>query len=96
MLAERRTMTITRAEFQRSLQPLKQHYQVEVDERATEVEITRRSFKVVIQLRDNNPIVLGSLKMPSLEVIFNFEGSATDQIAQFWMRFDLCFRRGGG
>jgi hypothetical protein len=89
-------MTITRPEFLRSLQPLKQHYQIVIDENGTEVEIAHSCFKAVLQLRDNKPIVLGSLNMPTLEVAFDFEATQTDQIAQFWMRFDLCFRRGGG
>jgi hypothetical protein len=89
-------MTISQPEFLRSLLPLKQHYRVEIDESGREVEISRRTFKAVLQLRDNRPVVLGSLNMPSLEVVFSFEEPELEEIEQFWLRFNLCFRRGGG
>jgi hypothetical protein len=96
MWANSRTMTISQSEFLRSLRPLKQHYQIEIDETAREVDIFHRSFRVVLQLHDNKSVVLGSLSMPSMEVHFRFEGSSRDEIALFSKRFDLCFRRGGG
>ncbi|MEW8029042.1 MAG: hypothetical protein AB2792_16650 [Candidatus Thiodiazotropha sp.] len=89
-------MTISRTEFLRSLLPLKQHYQIEIDETVGEVEISRNGLKVVLQLQELRTIVLGSLNMPSLEVVFRFEDSAVEKISRFWSRFDLCFRRGGG
>lgn len=96
MRAESRIMTISRSEFLRSLQPLRQGYQIVIDKRGREVEIIRHAFKVVLQLRDSRPVVLGSLHLPSLEVVFDFNDADPDEIAQFWLRFDLCFRRGGG
>jgi hypothetical protein len=89
-------MTISQPEFLRSLLPLKQHYQVEIDESGREVVISLRSFKALLLLRENKPVVLGSLNMPSTDVLFRFEGSATKEVALFLKRFDLCFRRGGG
>ncbi|MEW8505716.1 MAG: hypothetical protein AB2598_03365 [Candidatus Thiodiazotropha sp.] len=91
-----RTMTISRAEFLRSLLPLKHYYRIDIDESAGSVEISRQRLKVVISLRENRPLKLGSLKMPSLQVDFHFGDSSADEITRFWTRFDLCFRRGGG
>ncbi|WP_369161868.1 hypothetical protein [Candidatus Thiodiazotropha sp. LNASS1] len=91
-----RMMTIAHAEFLRSLSPLKQHYQIEIDEARREVEISCRGLRAVLQLHEMGPVKLGSLTMPSLKVFFRFEDSAVDEISQFWARFDLCFRRGGG
>ncbi|MEW8691283.1 MAG: hypothetical protein AB2535_09340 [Candidatus Thiodiazotropha endolucinida] len=89
-------MTIAHAEFLRSLSPLKQHYQIEIDEAGREVEISYRGLRAVLQLHEMGPVKLGSLSMPSLKVDFRFEDSAVDEISRFWARFDLCFRRGGG
>lgn len=91
-----RTMTITRAEFLRSLSPLKQHYRIDIDKAGGEVEISHRTLRVALQLHDNSPLRLGSLNMSSLRVEFSFKQGAVDEIGKFWSRFDLCFRRGGG
>lgn len=96
MQAESRTMTISHSEFLRSLLPLKQHYRVEINESGREVAISHRSFKVILRLRDNKPVVLGSLNMPSLDVLFRYEEATDDERPLFLKRFDLCFRRGGG
>ncbi|MEW7974543.1 MAG: hypothetical protein AB2798_04425 [Candidatus Thiodiazotropha endolucinida] len=89
-------MTIAHAEFLRSLSPLKQHYQIEIDEAGRAVEISCRGLRAVLQLHEMGPVKLGSLTMPSLKVVFRFDDSAVDEISRFWSRFDLCFRRGGG
>jgi hypothetical protein len=89
-------MTISPAEFLRSLQPLRRLYRIEIDETAREVSISLRSFRGILQWQENKPVILGSLSMPSMEVHFRFSNSAPDEIASFWVRFDLCFRRGGG
>ncbi|MBT2968965.1 MAG: hypothetical protein KME56_00510 [Candidatus Thiodiazotropha sp. (ex Ctena orbiculata)] len=91
-----RTMTISQAEFLRSLLPLKHHYRIEIDEAKGEVEISDQGLRVVISLLENRPLKLGSLSMPSLKVYFSFRDTAADEVARFWSRFDLCFRRGGG
>ncbi|MES9993687.1 MAG: hypothetical protein ABW098_17190 [Candidatus Thiodiazotropha sp.] len=91
-----RTMTISHDEFLRSLLPLKQYYSIDVDAAEGVVEISQGSLRVVMSLHQNRPLILGSLSMPSLEVNFSFGDSAADEIARFWSRFDLCFRRGGG
>ena len=92
----RRMMTISHAEFLRSLLPLRQHYRIDIDKASGEVEISHQRLKAVLSLHENRPLKMGSLSMPSLEVDFNFGNSAADEIARFWSRFDLCFRRGGG
>ncbi|MGD8912451.1 MAG: hypothetical protein PVI97_09850 [Candidatus Thiodiazotropha sp.] len=89
-------MTISQPEFMRSLLPLKQHYRIEIDDTGSEVVIAHRSFRVILQLHENKPVELGSLNMPSMEVLFKYEDSTGDEIALFLKRFDLCFRRGGG
>ncbi len=91
-----RTMTISHAEFLRSLLPLTRYYQIEIDETETEVAIFHQTFRAGLQLHMNNPLKIGSLSMPSLQVEFQFKNSDRDEVARFWSRFDLCFRRGGG
>ncbi len=91
-------MTITRADFLRSLSPLEKYYRIEIDETVGEVRVSRRTrtFRVVLQLHDERPLRLGSLNMSSLRVDFLFAEGSVDEVARFWSRFDLCFRRGGG
>ncbi|MES9970891.1 MAG: hypothetical protein ABW092_12730 [Candidatus Thiodiazotropha sp.] len=89
-------MTISQAEFLRSLSPLRRYYRIEIDETAAAVDIFHPTFRAVLQLRLNKPLKIGSLSMPSLQVDFQFKDSDRDEVAKFWSRFDLCFRRGGG
>jgi hypothetical protein len=80
----------------RSLLPLKRYYQIETDQDNGSVVIAGPAFKVVLHLSESDAIALGSLTMPTLQVSFEFEDTSRDEVARFWSRFELCFRRGGG
>lgn len=99
-------MTITHAEFLRSLHPLKQHYQIETSDDPTCIVIVDRSGRVrsgsdrLRQVRiDLGPQAsrqLGSLQLPTTEVKLTLQGFSRIELDLFWTRFDLSFRRGGG
>lgn len=89
-----RTMSITQAEFIRSLQPLKKDYPFTVTEE--EKKITISDPQIEIHLGNQININLGSLNMPSMDITFFFRDMAEQGIEDFWNRFNLCFRRGGG
>ena len=89
-------MTITHADFLRSLSPLEKHYRVAIDDTGGEVQVSHRTLRVVLRLHEVRPLRLGSLNMSSLRVDFAFAEGTVDEIARFWSRFDLCYRRGGG
>ncbi|MCU7806531.1 MAG: hypothetical protein KZQ73_01475 [Candidatus Thiodiazotropha sp. (ex Semelilucina semeliformis)] len=87
-------MSITQAEFIRSLQPLKKDYPFTVTEE--EKKITISDPQIEIHLGNQININLGSLNMPSMDITFFFRDMAEQGIEDFWNRFNLCFRRGGG
>lgn len=91
-----RIMSITHADFLRSLRPLEKYYHYTVDKAAKQVLINDGQRTIQIQLGRQGHIALGSLTMPSTEVTFICRGFSPSEIELFWSRFDLCFRRGGG
>ncbi|MCM8884449.1 MAG: hypothetical protein LC541_14325 [Candidatus Thiodiazotropha sp.] len=94
--SDSRTMSITHAEFLRSLKPLKHYYQVVVGDTGNQVEISDQKLSVVLQLGSEEAVKLGSLTMPSTQVEFTSRYTDDHEMVLFWSRFDLCFRRGGG
>ena len=91
-----RAMSITHAEFLRSLLPLKKYYQYKIDDDAMLILITDDQRVVKIELGTESRTDLGSLQMPSTQVKLTFCGFTPPELDLFWSRFDLCFRRGGG
>lgn len=99
-------MTITHAEFLRSLHPLKQHYHIEtsddppcivvVDGTGCDQSGCDRLPQVRIDLGPQASRQLGSLQLPMTEVKLTFQGFSRIELELFWTRFDLSFRRGGG
>ncbi|MCU7905270.1 MAG: hypothetical protein KZQ76_05310 [Candidatus Thiodiazotropha sp. (ex Epidulcina cf. delphinae)] len=89
-------MSITHAEFLRSLQPLRQHYRYRLEEGGKRIVISDRRLSVEISLGAEGESELGALKMPSTRVALIFRGSDSSEMERFRSRFDLCFRRGGG
>lgn len=94
-------MTITHAEFLRSLHPLKQYYQIETSDDPTCIVIVDRSGsdrlrQVRIDLGPQASRQLGSLQLPTTEVKLTLQGFSRIELDLFWTRFDLSFRRGGG
>ena len=93
---EVRLMAITHADFIRSLKPLEKFYEYRVDENKKHIEISDGARHIQVQLGSEKSQQLGALQLPSIEVKFTFSKFTQQEIAQFWNRFDLCFRRGGG
>jgi hypothetical protein len=111
----RRSMTITHAEFLRSLQPLERHYGVNC-EHSPQIVIVDRSGRdrsgrvrsgcgqsgevtrgeVHITLGPQGTRSLGRLKLPATDVELRIHGFTDTELALFWTRFELSFRRGGG
>ena len=108
-------MTITHAEFLRSLQPLERHYRVNYDN-SPQIVIEDRSSRdrsgrdrsgcqqsgrgtrgvVHITLEPQGTRSLGRLKLPATDVELRIHGFTDTELALFWTRFELSFRRGGG
>ena len=91
-----RTMSITHADFLRSLLPLKKYYHYQINNAANQILIKEDQRVIQIQLGREGQLELGSLRMPSIEVTFTFRGFTPNEREVFWSRFDLSFRRGGG
>ena len=91
-----RVMTITHAEFFRSLSPLKKYYSYKPGTDSSSISISDGLRQVKIKLGPENVKKLGALKMPVTEVEFIFTGFSSTELDEFWRLFDLCFRRGGG
>jgi hypothetical protein len=91
-----RVMSITHAEFLRSLLPLKKYYQYKIDDNGKLILISDEQRVVKIRLGKEGRTVIGSLQMPSTQVELTFSGFTPPDMDLFWSRFDLCFRRGGG
>ena len=89
-------MTITHAEFLRSLRPLERHYQVEINDGRQHIVISGGSGQVQISLGPQYIRQLANLRLPTMEVELIFTGVGDSELELFWSRFDLCFRRGGG
>lgn len=91
-----RTMSITHADFLRSLIPLRRYYRYDIDQDTSRILINDAQRSIQIKLGAQGHVDLGSLRMPSTEVTFKFQGFSSTERDLFWSRFDLCFRRGGG
>ncbi len=89
-------MTISQAEFLRSLTPLGKHYRYHIDEEKRRVVIDDGPRRAEIRLGPETSNRLGALEMPAMEVELSFQGFAQKELERFRFRFDLCFRRGGG
>lgn len=89
-------MTLTRAEFLRSLQPLRRHYDCRIHPGEREISIDDGPRRVDIVLGAETLRRQGALTLPTLEVRLTFHGYDATALAEFQRRFDLSFRRGGG
>ena len=91
-----RVMTITHAEFLRSLSPLETRHSYKLDSHNSIIHITDGIRKVKIKLRPENVKQMGSLQIPVTEVEFTFTEFSPPELNEFWRLFDLSIRRGGG
>ena len=93
---ETRLMAISRAEFLRSLIPLKKYYRYHIDGTQRRVVINDGPRSVEVHLGPETTKPLGALQMPAMEVELSFHDFTQEELERFRCRFDLCFRRGGG
>ena len=49
-----------------------------------------------IEFKEETPLRIASLTLPSARITLRFEGYNADEMEQTVQRFDLYFRRGGG
>jgi len=89
-------MTLTRAEFLRSLQPLRRYYHCRVHPGEREITIDDGPRRVSIVLGAESQRRQGALALPTLDVQLTYHGFDDATLAEFHYRFDLSFRRGGG
>ena len=57
---------------------------------------TEEFGRLVIRLSEQHYRQLGALKIPYLDLIFEFEGSSEHQRAEFFEKFERYFQKGGG
>ncbi len=92
----RRMMSISHAEFLRSLEPLGRYYAYRIEPSGREVLVQDPMGQIEISLGEEQRHRLGSLQLPQTMVTFRFGLLDTGSVERFLSRFDLCFRRGGG
>ena len=89
-----RRMSISRSEFFRTLpDALDTHALAGSGDRVT-VGMPGRHIEILF--REETPLRIASLTLPSAVVELRFEGYSEAEIAAALQRFDLYFRRGGG
>jgi hypothetical protein len=93
---ESRLMAITHRDFLRSLQPLKRDYQIKAVDQGTRFLIRGEGLDLQIRLGAEQLIRMGSLCLPRIQVDFFFQSASPQQVKDFFTRFELSFRRGGG
>ena len=91
-----RVMSISHAEFLRSLEPLRKHYPYQIDDSQRQILLQDKDQHIEIRLGDERRKQLGALELPVTTVEFRFDAGKQQDIECFLSRFDLCFRRGGG
>ncbi len=87
-------MSITRAEFLRSLEAMVGAEAMSVDGHRIESGNRRRGWEFVLTPLPERRIAL--LALPVMRVELRLRGFAPEECADFERQFDLCFRRGGG
>ncbi len=91
-----RVMTISHAEFLRTLEQFGRHRPYRLEEAGRRIVLAQAQSEVTIELGDEETRRLGALVLPQTRVAFRFAGLSPSEIEGFLERFDLCFRRGGG
>ena len=89
-----REFGISRDDFLRIFPRLAPTYnQLNEDEFLLETEELGR---LLIRLSEQHYRQLGALKIPYLDLVFEFEGSTEQQRAEFFGKFERYFQKGGG
>lgn len=87
-------MSITHAEFFRTLQPLLPAGRHESSADGATIQLD--DGRVEIRLGPEGARPLGNFRLPRTLVELRFESCSPETVAEFIARFDLRFRRGGG
>ena len=89
-----REMAVSRADFLRTLPSVlnKTMYSISGDEITAE----RGNRTLQISLSRESSRRLGAVSLPVTQVEFIFSGYSEIEVQQFFERFDMCYRRGGG
>ena len=93
-----REMTITHAEFLRSLVPAvaPATFTVEGTDAGRSISVIGASGKVEITLSEQRERRIALLRLPVVDVTIELSGFEPDALARFLAQFDRAFQRGGG
>ena len=89
-----REMTITHAEFLRSLVPAVAPATFTVD--GLSISVIGAPGKVEITLSEQRERRIALLRLPVVDVAIELSGFEPDALARFLTQFDRAFQRGGG
>ena len=89
-----REMTITHAEFLRSLAPAVAPATFTVD--GLSISVIGAPGKVEITLSEQRERRIALLRLPVVDVDIEFSGFEPDALERFLIQFDRAFQRGGG
>jgi hypothetical protein len=92
----RRIMSISHAEFFRSIEPLARDYPYAIEPSRRRIHFKGDHAHIEIRLSPERRKQLGSLELPETTVDFCFAAAKQRDIDSFMARFDRCFHRGGG
>jgi hypothetical protein len=89
-----REMTISHADFLRSLPAALNNVAYTRNGNGISVELENRRLQIL--LSPESVRRLGPVSLPVTHVVFVFSGYSELEVQQFFERFDMCYRRGGG
>jgi hypothetical protein len=89
-----RIMSISEAEFIRSLPPAFAGNNIALSNGVAESYVNGRRVRIEFTALPERQI--GQLRLPELAISIEFEGFDAPQAADFMAGFDRCFHRGGG
>lgn len=87
-------MTISHADFVRTLPAVMQRKSYTVNGREVEAEDGER--RILIRLSEQSQRHFGPIPLPVTHIELLLEGYNQAEVAQFKAHFDNCYRRGGG
>ena len=89
-----REMTISHADFLRSLPAALNNTAYTINGNEISVELENRGLQIILSLESVRNF--GPISLPVTHVEFVFSGYSELEVQQFLERFDMCYRRGGG
>jgi hypothetical protein len=89
-----REMTVSRTDFLRTLPSALNNTTYAISGDAIRVEWGNRRLQILLSRESSRR--LGAVSLPVTQVEFIFSGCSEIEVQQFFERFDMCYRRGGG